>query len=147
MSRYAELRKSIGLFVRRQRTQGFAVSIAAICIFTGITSMAGVGVSSAPLSAILGGWVAAIMNVAFIASGALVFFGIGTGCKWMESSGFVLMMTSLVVRNLALILMFGLSSVFVHSYFNATALSLACLNEYMRLAKQRVIVEITPDGR
>lgn len=109
--------------------------------------MVGIGASSGPLSDILGGLVAAIMNVAFFTSGALLFFGIGLGRRDMESAGLVLLIVSLVARNLALLLTFGLSWIFLHSYFNATAFALACLNEWLRLTKKRVLVEITPDGR
>lgn len=137
----------LGQFLKRQSVHSFEVTFAVFCIYSGLAGIMGIGLSSGPLTSILGGWLATVIEVAFAISGAMMFFGIGFGRRDLEAGGLVMVITSLLLRNLTLLMTFGLTWVFVSSYFHGTAFAIACFFRLRKLAKVRMLVEITADGQ
>ena len=137
----------LGQFLKRQSVHSFEVTFAVFCFYTGVAGLLGVGLSAGPLTSILGGWLATVLDVAFALSGVMMFFGVGFGRRDVEAGGLVLVITSLLIRNVTLLMVFGMTWVFLSSYFHGTAFAIACFFRLRKLAKVRMLFEITADGQ
>lgn len=119
----------------------FEVAIAFYALFSGVASIAQLGVTD-PLVALLPGWEALALNIATLISGILMIAGVGAGISKIEQAGLFFLDGILISRFLLYghYLHYG-TNFFVTGLFTA-AILLASVARSISISKNHVILRV-----
>lgn len=104
------------LFFLRQRVVPFETGIAVYCLYSSITALVGFGLTNNMFRSSVPGPISTFFNAAFVVAGLCMFLGIGLGRRDIEGLGLMAVVTSLVIRSVAVTYFFGLDEIVVNGF-------------------------------
>lgn len=134
-----EINKS-KIFLRMVNAAPFETMFATYSFYAGTAGLFNFGLTPSIFEQVVGPIVALIFNVAYAIAGLSMFFGLWLARKEIESFGLIVVMTSALIRQIAVGYVAGFSSVIFSGYVFAAIFIAAC-SIRLRQLKNIVIIE------
>lgn len=131
------------VFYRRLRLLRWTSTWAIIAIVSGAVGLLDLLPPTDPLSELIGRW-QSVFEFVFLLGGLGIFFGIGLAQRWLQTLGVVLLGTSILVRLVALLGVFGFSGYSVMTAAIYAAVMWACVTETHALLNGSITTEVYP---
>jgi hypothetical protein len=93
--------------IRRWNTVPFETLFGCLAVFGGVIGLLHVGTSTDALDGVLGDPLVTTFQIVYILAGIFMLAGIGRGQAWLEAPGLILLVASVVVRALAVLILYG----------------------------------------
>jgi hypothetical protein len=114
-------------FFRRQGIVPFETMFAFYSLYAGLAGVLHFGITNDVFKEVIGTSLALIFNIGYIVAGLSVYFGIGTRKANIEAFGLITLITSVLIRAIAMGYIIGMNPFIINSYvFSATFIS-ACI--------------------
>lgn len=131
---------SVKSALARLQVVPFEVAIAAIALYAGVSGLFGVAASTDALAVLLPSWALVAFQLAYIAGGLGLLWGIMRGRAAPEAFGLVTVGTSIVVRSLAMFYFLGWDQRAVSALVPNALFLAACIVRYRALGHGQTLV-------
>jgi hypothetical protein len=140
------------LFCSKTATAPFETATGLLAVWTGVTSFLGYGIGNLAFDASLqSDALVQIFNLIYILSGAAILAGLGWSYRNVEASGIILLLTSLVIRIVAVSSRIGFNAITTTVIIQGVFFGIACFVRLMFLLRNRVTIRagdiIAPETR
>lgn len=128
------------LFVHRCTIVPFEVALGAVAVWTGFTSFFEWTVTARAFGSSLPGYMTDAFNLVYLVAGAFIMVGVGWGYRNVESSGVILLATTLLVRVMALMFSVGVTPETTSAIVQGLTFGFACAIRLRDLLKNTTYV-------
>lgn len=90
-------------FFRQLAVLPFESALALVSVWSGLSSLFGLTTAGQAFNAALPPWMVIAFNLLYVLSGLAIALGIGWGYRNLEACGLILLLTSLLVRGIAIV--------------------------------------------
>lgn len=132
-------------FILRVIVVPFEIAIALTAVWAGAAGLLTLSPSAAAFNATLPQWLVTMFNLIYVIAGLAMLTGVGWNYKNAEASGLILLITSLLIRAVALYVTRGFDQVTTNVIVQATLFGgAAVIRLGMILAKRQTVIVATP---
>jgi hypothetical protein len=141
---YNEYKNKVWLFFFTQAIVPFDTVIAFYCAYGGVSALFKLGTASDRFETVLGQSLALVFNVWYALAGLLMFFAIGLRRRDLQKFALISIITSLLIRIVAISWLSGWDSQIFNLYIINSAFIVACLTRIYMLSKYDFVLKLLP---
>jgi hypothetical protein len=133
-------------FLKRQALLSFETMFAFFCLYSGMSALAGIGISKELLVPILGYNLWVLTNLGLTSAGLTTFIGTGSGLRHIEACGLITTLAALTLNSTVYMLAYGPHPLLINNLVYTAAAAVACFMRLKQLVNLKTLVIIPPDG-